>query len=141
MKILTRAVLIAFLGSKTNTVSDRLNSRGDRLHAGVVEPVGVEHHGERIAGERRLGENVKRLEPARHQNESPAPAALLERPARLGVNTRRTEARSTPGEETVISGRFDCGSETGFGRRSVPRTPTNVPWTVSRCGGLKVSVT
>ena len=30
----------------------------DRLHARVVEPLGVEHDRERIAGERRLGEHI-----------------------------------------------------------------------------------
>ena len=40
---------------------------GDRLHARVVEPFGVENHGERIASQRRLGEHIERLKPARHQ--------------------------------------------------------------------------
>ena len=48
---------------------------GDRLHARVVEAFGVEDHGERIASQRRLGEHIERLKPARHQ--SPVPAALL----------------------------------------------------------------
>ncbi len=39
----------------------------DRLHAAVVEAVGIEHHGERIALERRLGEHVEREEAARHR--------------------------------------------------------------------------
>ena len=43
---------------------------GDRLHAGVVQPFGVEDHGERIASERRLGEHIERLKPARHRQES-----------------------------------------------------------------------
>ena len=113
---------------------------GDRLHAGVVESIGVEHDGEGIASERRLGEHIERLKPARHQDESPAPAALLER-AGGPRQYQENSGPSVPGQETIIRGRFDWGSETGFGRRSVPRTPTNVPWTVSRCGGLKVSLT
>ena len=39
---------------------------GDRLHARVVEPFGVENHGERIASQRRLGEHIERLKPALH---------------------------------------------------------------------------
>jgi hypothetical protein len=39
----------------------------DRLHGGIVEAFGVEHDGERIAGERRLGEDVERKEPPRHR--------------------------------------------------------------------------
>ena len=39
---------------------------GDRLHARVVEPFGVEDHGERIASQRRLGEHIERLKPALH---------------------------------------------------------------------------
>ena len=46
---------------------------GDRLHACVVEPFGVENHGERIASQRRLGEHIERLKPARHP--SPVPRA------------------------------------------------------------------
>ncbi len=33
----------------------------DRLHPRVVEALGVEHHGERIAGERRIGEDVEQM--------------------------------------------------------------------------------
>jgi hypothetical protein len=48
---------------------------GDRLHAGAVEPFGVEDHGKRIASQRRLGEHIERLKPARHP--SPCPASPL----------------------------------------------------------------
>ena len=41
---------------------------GDRLHARVVEAVGVEHDGERVAGERRLGEHVEKAVGAAHGN-------------------------------------------------------------------------
>ena len=40
---------------------------GDRLHARVVEPVGVEHDGERIAAERRIGEHVEQAIGAGHR--------------------------------------------------------------------------
>ena len=39
---------------------------GDRLHPRVVEAVGVEHDGERVAGERRLGEHVEKAIGAAH---------------------------------------------------------------------------
>ena len=39
----------------------------DRLHAGVVEALGVENHGERVAGERRLGEYVERVKSPGHE--------------------------------------------------------------------------
>ena len=38
----------------------------DRLHPRVVEAVGVEHDGERVAGERRLGEHVEKAIGAAH---------------------------------------------------------------------------
>ena len=40
---------------------------GDRLHTIAVEALAVEDHGERIAGERRLGEYVERLKSAGHK--------------------------------------------------------------------------
>ena len=49
---------------------------GDRLHARVVEPFGVEDHGERIASQRRLGEHIERLKPARHQSPVPRSTPL-----------------------------------------------------------------
>jgi hypothetical protein len=45
----------------------------DRLHATVIETFGVQHDRERIAGERGLGEDVKREETARHRREPPFP--------------------------------------------------------------------
>ena len=41
---------------------------GDRLHPRVVEPVGVEHDGERVARQRRLGEHVEQAIGAAHGN-------------------------------------------------------------------------
>jgi hypothetical protein len=52
----------------------------DRLHASVVEPLGVKHDSKRIAGERRLGEDVKREETARHRRNPPFPDCGLGRP-------------------------------------------------------------
>ena len=43
----------------TNTVSGRLNSRAIACMAAVVEAVGLEHDGQRIAGEALRGENVE----------------------------------------------------------------------------------
>ena len=60
------AVLTGSRGANTNTVSGRLNSPRDRLHPRVVEAVGVEHDGERVAGERRLGEHVEKAIGAAH---------------------------------------------------------------------------
>ena len=65
---------------------------GDRLHAGVVQPGGVEHDGERIASERRLGEYVKRLKRAPHKRKSRA---------RSAPQTRR-RASSIPGKQRLI---------------------------------------
>ena len=39
---------------------------GDALHARVVETLRIEHHGERVSGERLLGEDVQRGEAAAH---------------------------------------------------------------------------
>ncbi len=48
---------------------------GNRLHAAVVEPFGVEDHGQRIPSQRRLGEHIEGLKPARHR--SPGPGTPL----------------------------------------------------------------
>ena len=42
----------------------------DLLHARVVEAVGVEHHRERVAGERRIGEDVERVVVSAHGGSS-----------------------------------------------------------------------
>jgi hypothetical protein len=39
----------------------------DRLHRGRVERVGVEHHGERVAGKAPVGEHVERREAPAHE--------------------------------------------------------------------------
>ncbi len=39
---------------------------GDRLHPGVVEPAGIEHHRELVSGERRIGEDVENGVGTRH---------------------------------------------------------------------------
>jgi hypothetical protein len=79
----------------------------DRLHAAVIEPLRVEHHGKRIAGERRLGEDVKREEAAPHRR----------RPARRRSNLR-PYGKQQPGTVKL------------FGSRSRPRWPTKV-WSIS----------
>ena len=59
VKMRIRARRLASSGAKTNAVPDRfaLGAR-KRLHDRVIEPVGVGEHGQRIAGERPIRENV-----------------------------------------------------------------------------------
>ena len=78
---------------------------GDRLHADVIEPFCVENDGERIAGQRRLGEHVEGLKSARHQ--SPAPRNTPLACERVVVNTESSQGPLRPGAETVSNGRLD----------------------------------
>ena len=48
---------------------------GDPLHRGVVEPVAVEHDGDRVPAERHLGEHVDLPKPPLHPPSLPAPDA------------------------------------------------------------------
>ena len=75
VKILMRAVLIAIPRLEDENGFRQVELGGDRLHAGVVQPFGVEDHGERIASQRRLGEHIERLKPARHRENVPKPPA------------------------------------------------------------------
>jgi hypothetical protein len=49
---------------------------GDRLHLRVVEPIGVENDRKRIPSQRRLGEHIERLKPARHPSPVPRTTPL-----------------------------------------------------------------
>jgi hypothetical protein len=48
----------------------KVELRGDGLHAPGVEPLRIEHDGERVAGERLAREDVEREEAARHGKSS-----------------------------------------------------------------------
>ena len=83
---------------------------GDRLHAGIVETVSVKYDREGIASKRRLGEHIERLKPARHKMKVPRPTALLDRP-NAPRQYQENRGASKPGDETMINGRYDSGSD------------------------------
>jgi hypothetical protein len=66
----------------------------DGLHSSIAEPFGVEDYGEGIACQRRLGEHIERLKPARHQQQSGGLRTPRRERARL-VSTSPAKARSS----------------------------------------------
>src|SRR5271170_712464 len=59
----------------------------DRLHALVVKALAIEHDGQRIAGERRLGKDIERIVFAAHRS-----YVLKSVPAQSGARGRRALA-------------------------------------------------
>ena len=110
VKILRLAVLGRFRGARDETVSERLNSAAIACMRASSRPSAIEHDCERIAGERRLGEDVEREEAARHRPGPLFPIAAS--PPDLGL----WEAATRNGE-VVRQGGPDRGRQRRCGRR------------------------
>jgi hypothetical protein len=79
----------------------------DRLHAGVVEAFGIEHHGERVAGERPVGEDVEDGVAARqavlHGQKGRRLWPALPRPVKVSVISDRKSATRTVATAAMIA--------------------------------------
>ena len=72
VKMRTRAVCARLLRLQHEHGLGQVELARDRLHARAVQPVGVEHDGQRIAGEARVGEDVEDVELQLHRALLPA---------------------------------------------------------------------
>jgi hypothetical protein len=89
---------------------------GDRLHASVVKPFGVENHGKRIASLRRLGEHIERLKAARHPSPVPRTTPLACGPVSLiHLQPGPTQARRGDDDQRPVR----------FRERNVVRQPVD----------------
>src|SRR5579863_511034 len=95
VKILTRALLTAFLGSNTNTVSDRLNSAAIACMRASSSPCASKTTASGLPASG-VSVNTSRVWKGRVIDKSPAPAALLEPAGRL-----RAFGDSMPGKQRL----------------------------------------